>query len=269
MSNIDILRQQIADLNAERAVLINEMLEINTVSETNVQAGQMPLADELALRERLDILGTKKARLESAAIRAKETYADSKAAYEALLQSDDAQEIKDRTRRQRRVQIVLSLVVPLIFLAIGVPLFMHGRSIVSLSFTALGCAFILFAILMAAGASVMLFRPDQLSEKMESRKQDLHWIMLQDKKKYESCVSERDQLQSEINIELTDAGLAEAKGSIRAAKLLLDRTHGARPDSPELVERRSDLTKRLAECDERLTAAHKALEDHYVQSIGQ
>ena len=43
--------------------------------------------------------------------------------------------------------------------AAGVPLFMHGREITSLSFTALGIGLVVFALMLAAAALVMLFRP--------------------------------------------------------------------------------------------------------------
>ena len=55
-------------------------------------------------------------------------------------------------RRQRSVQVGLSIALPLVFVAAGVPLFMHGREITSLSFTALGIGLVVFALMLAAAA---------------------------------------------------------------------------------------------------------------------
>ena len=111
---------------------------------------------------------------------AKENCATSTAAYEALLETEDVHQVHERRRRQRSVQVGLSIALPLVFVAAGVPLFMHGREITSLSFTALGIGLVVFALMLAAAALVMLFRPDKATEAQEARKHDAQWVMLQD-----------------------------------------------------------------------------------------
>ena len=118
-------------------------------------------SDERALRDQIEALAVEEAKCDHAVDLAQDNFATSKAAYEALMESEDERSESERRRRQRSVQVGLSIVLPLVFVLAGVPLFAHGREIASLSFTALGVGLLVFAVMLALAALVMLFRPRQ------------------------------------------------------------------------------------------------------------
>ena len=72
------------------------------------------------------------------------------------------------------MQVGLSIALPLsCSCARALPLFIHGREITSLSFTALSIGLVVFAIMLALAAMVMLFRPNKEEDAKEARKQGL------------------------------------------------------------------------------------------------
>lgn len=212
-------------------------------------------AEERALRSRLDSFSSELAAAEHRTASAKENRVASTAAYEALLEAHDIQGHEGRSRRQRSAQIILSVALPVAFMLVGVLVFMRGRTISSLSFTALGSALILFSLVLAAGALVMLFRPSKTEEEQEARKQDLQWVMLQDKKKHESCLAEQEQLAADIAEHLEGAGLGAAAGSLDQARALLDEAREARQEESLLAQRRQALSVRRQALEESLAAA--------------
>lgn len=216
---------------------------------------QMSAAEEREVRDRIEALADEQTTAVHRTAAAKENHVASKAAYEALLETSDLQERETRSRRQRGVQIALSVALPVSFMVVGVLVFMHGRVISSLSFTALGMALVLFALFLAAGALVMLFRPSKTEEELAARKQDLQWVMLQDKKKYESCVAEQVQLEERIEAYLAGAGLSRAEGSLRRARVLLDEAREARSEESLLAQRRQALALRRSSLEAGLKAA--------------
>ena len=163
---IDSLTDQVASLHdEENALVVGRQSHDNGVSEL-VSLGA---SDERALRDQIDSLAVDEAKCEHAVDLARDNFATSKAAYEALLETADERAQRDRARRQRSVQVGLSIVLPLMFVSTGLPLFIHGREITSLSFTALGIGLVVFAIMLALAAMVMLFRPNKEEDEQEAR----------------------------------------------------------------------------------------------------
>lgn len=257
-SNLEKLDHEIADLSMQLDALREDERDLTT--EHRHRATDVPRvlvdlghAEERTLRDRLDTLAVEQAKYEHAVDLAEDNYATSKAAYEALLEADDTLAAEGRARRQRRVQLWLSILLPLMFVASGVPVFMHGREINSLSFTALGIGLVVFALLLACAALVMLFRPDRETEAFEARKQDAQWVMLQDRRKLESCREARAQQADRVRSQLDAEGLDDAAGSIRRARALLDEAKDVRADEglfsqhrKAIVSRRSALEANLA-----------------------
>lgn len=219
---------------------------------TDPALASLGAADERALRDRIDALAEEQAKCAHSVDLAKENCATSTASYEALLETDDVQEVREKRRRQRSVQVGLSIALPLVFMVSGVPLFIHGREITSLSFTALGIGLVVFALMLAAAALVMLFRPDKAAEAFEARKQDAQWVMLQDKKKLEACLATQEQLAARIRAQLDAAGLAAAQGSIRSARSLLDEAKDARAETGLFQQRQQALISRLSAVEDNL-----------------
>lgn len=213
--------------------------------------------DERALRDRIDALASEEAKCEHAVDLAQDNFATSKAAFEALVEAEDAEEVEGRARRQRSVQVALSILLPLVFMVAGVPLFIHGREIASLSFTALGVGLVVFAVVITLAALVMLFRPDKAADAKEARKQDAHWIMLQDKKKLEACLQSRAAFQERARNQLGAAGLGSALGSLRQSRALLDEAREARAEERLFQQRQQALVSRRTALEDSLDEAQR------------
>lgn len=212
-------------------------------------------SEERVLRDRLEVLSSDEAKCDHAVDLALDNCATSQAAYEVLLESDDVQAMEQKAQSQRRVQIGLSIALPLVFVLVGVPVFMHGREIASLSFTALGICLVVFSVMLAGAAMVMLFRKDKETEALDARKQDAQWVMLQDKKKLEACRENQRRLAGRIEEELNASGLAEAEGSLRRARALLDEAREARTEENLFMQRLQAIMSRRSSAEEKLAAA--------------
>lgn len=249
-SQRETLRRQRDELRENEAALAAEHRVREQISDPALVS--LGAADERALRDRIDALAEEQAKCAHSVDLAKENCATSTAAYEALLETDDAQEANEKRRSQRSVQVGLSIALPFVFVAAGVPLFMHGREINSLSFTALGIGLVVFALMLAAAALVMLFRPDKAAEALEARKQDAQWVMLQDKKKLETCLAAQQQLSARIRAQLDASGLAAAQGSLRSARSLLSEAKDARAEAGLFQQRQQALASRLSAVEDNL-----------------
>lgn len=245
------LRRQLDELREDEAAFAAE--HRLRKQEVDPSLASLSLSDERALRDRLDMLAEEQAKCSHSVDLAKENYAASLASYEALLEVDDVDDTYEKNRRQRQVQVVLSIALPLVFMASGVPLFIHGREITSLSFTALGIGLVVFALILAAASLVMLFRPDKAAEALDARQQDARWVMLQDKKKLEACLAAQQKLTSRLIEQLAAAGLASAHGSIRSARSLLDEAREQRAETGLLQQRQQALASRQSSVQDHLT----------------
>lgn len=244
---IEALRDEEDSLAAEHCLRTGELSSLVLLNAS----------EDRALRDQIESLAADEAKCEHAVDLAQDNFATSKAAYEALLEAEDERAAQERARRQRSVQVGLSIALPLVFVLAGVPLFVHGRDIKSLSFTALGVGLLVFAIMLALAALVMLFRPDKAADAKEARKQDAHWVMLQDKKKLEACIEGRDAFKERARLQLDRAGLAEARGSLRRSRTLLDEAKDARTEANLFQQRQQALASRRSALEERLSSARR------------
>lgn len=252
---MDDLEDKIASLRTEEETLRLE----HRLRERGDSAALVCLTttEDRALRDKIESLAVDEAKFEHAVDLAQDNFSTSKASYEVLLESEDATSVQGVMRRQRATQIVLSIALPLLFMLSGVPLFIHGREITSLSFTVGGIGLIVFAIMLALAAMVMLFRPDKKADAKEERLQDAQWVMLQDKKKLEACVESRESFRREARAQLDSAGLEEAQGSLRRARTLLDEAKDARAESNLYRQRQQALVSRRSSLEESLALAKR------------
>lgn len=240
---------EIARLEAER---IEYSAEKHRVIDSSPGLMSLDVAEERSLRDSLEEYADEQAKAQRGVDIAKENSASSTAAYEALLEMGDGSTSDSRITKDRTSRTVVSVLLPLAFIAFGIPLFIHGRVIRSLSFTALGIGLVVLACFMAAAALVVLLRPNKTAEAAEGKRSDAQWVMLQDKKKLDASLAVKSDLEDEITSFLEDAGLKGANGSIRQARALLDDAHDARM-------RVSALDQRLASLDMHLKSARDAI----------
>lgn len=213
------------------------------------------------MRDRIEALAVQEAKLTHAVDLANENFASSKAAYEALEEAGDAEAESMRAKRQQRVQVALSVALPVAFMMIGIPLFMHGRDIASLSFTALGFGLVAVAVILAFAALVLLFRPNKPTGVHEARLRDAHWVMLQDGKKLEACVAAREDFSAQIADELASMGLSAAGSSLRRARLLLDEAKDMRTETALYQQRRQAIVSGRTSCEQKLAAKRSRREE--------
>ncbi len=261
-SNLEKLDREIADADGKRADLRadeEDLVAARRFQTTDVPRNLVALrpSDERALRDRIDMLATEQAKREHAVDLAQDDYSTSKAAYETLVEADDLYAEENKARRQRRVQVWLSVVLPLVFVIAGIPVFMHGREINSLSFTALGVVLVVFSLMLAGAAMVMLFRPDKEAEALEARKQDAKWVMLQDGKKLDACREAQAHHADSVRRQLDENGLQDAQGSLRRARALLDEAKDARAEEGLFLQRRQALVSRRTALEESLAEARR------------
>ncbi len=206
---------------------------------------------ERMLRDTLDNYSDQQAHASHSVEVAKENQATSQAAYDALLELRDSDSTISSRKRQRVIQLVISTLLPLVFAFSGVPLFAHGREINSLSFTAVGIGLVLFAVLLAVGAFVLMFRPNKGDDLLEQRLQDAQWVMLQDKKKLEGSLAAQESLDEQVRTWLRAEGLGAA-GSPRAARSLLDEAKDARAERALAQQRIASFEMRIANASKTL-----------------
>lgn len=239
------------DLLEEEAVLVTEQ-RLHRDAANNAIADLNP-DSEAVIRGRIDSLVEEDSRRRHGVTLAEDNLMVSKANYEALLEADDLQERDRKSRKQRKTQIALSIILPFLFILAGVPVFLHGREISSLSFTALGLIFIVFALFLGGAALVMLFRPDKAEEERDQRKQDLQWVMLQDKKKLEAVEETLQAHERQARAYLDSVGLGAADGSLKQARSILDESKDARAESDLFVQRQQALLAQLSSVEEAIT----------------
>ena len=247
------LQAKIADLREQEDDLRRE--HRSAQKEHAVQLAGITATEERHLRDRIEVLAAENAKFEHAVDLARDNFATSKASYEALLEADDEQAIAQAARRQQYVQVALSIALPVAFMSAGLPLFMHGREITSLSFTALGFCLVLVAVILAAASLALLFKPNKKAEAADARVQDARWVMLQDKKKLETCCAEQEQHRVRVENELAEMGLSEAKDSLRHARTLLDEARDMRASNALYLQRRQALVSRRTALEETLDAS--------------
>lgn len=229
-------RAQLKRMDEQREILLDELANLKeqardrqraTASDDDANVFEPELLEltpvkERALREKMDDLSERQMRADHALQTAESDYAASVAAYDALteLQGDEAK-ATDRNN-QRTLKIVLSIALPIVFAVLGVPVFMQGRVIGSLSFSVLGAVLILFALVLAAAAVFLVARPERDEKTFDSRLQDTQWVMLQDQKKLDQAKAAKEAVDEQVARWLSANGFGQAGGSVRVARSILD-----------------------------------------------
>ncbi len=264
LSDIETLEAQIADYANQEEDMRREHRA--TLREHPAELSGISVTQENRLRDRIDALATEEAKREHAVDLARDNFATSKAAFEALREAGDADVDASRKRRQQSVQLFLSIVLPIVFMVAGVPLFIHGREVSSLSFTAMGFGLVAVAVIMAFAAIVLLIRPNKDDDPKRARLEDAQWVMLQDRKKLEGTLAEQKDLAARVEAELAEMGLAAAEGSVRRARALLDEAKEIRSASL-MYQQRKQATVSRRTSDEAALAGSVARRDELFDAV--
>lgn len=229
-------RAQLKRMDEQREILLDELAGLKEQARDQQRATapdgianafepellELTPVEERALREKMDDLSERQVRADHALQTAESDYAASVAAYDALTELQGNEAKATGRNNQRTLKIVLSIALPVVFAVLGVPVFMQGRVIGSLSFSVLGAVLILFALVLAAAAVFLVARPERDEKTLDSRLQDTQWVMLQDQKKLDQAKAGKEALDEQIARWLSGNGFSKAGGSIRVARSILD-----------------------------------------------
>lgn len=257
-------KSAVASLDAERDKLTMDIERLRATADEAAaelsdhersigrRLSRLTASDERALRDRLETLATRQSRQAHAVETARSNYTSSVAVYEALQETADEAADRRREHSKRRIQVAFCVVIPAVLFLLGVPLFIEGRDRGSLSYMAIGLLLSVFAGLMAVGGFAMLFRPDKEEGARKARFDDARWVMVQDKKKLEACEAEEEQLSARVAQALAEEGLAEAQGSVRQARAILDEAREVRQTMALCRQRQQAAASRRTEAERRL-----------------
>ena len=229
-------RAQLKRMNEQREILLDELADLKEQARDQQRATvpdgvanafepellELTLVEERALREKMDDLSERQVRADHALQTAESDYAASAAAYDALTELQGNEAKTTGRNNQRTLKIVLSITLPVVFAVLGVPVFMQGRVMGSLSFSVLGAVLILFALVLAAAAVFLVARPERDEKTFDSRLQDTQWVMLQDQKKLDQAKAAKEAVDEQVVRWLSGNGFGQAGGSIRVARSILD-----------------------------------------------
>lgn len=229
-------RAQLKRMDEQREILLDELADLKEQARDRQRATapdgvanafepellELTPVEERALREKMDDLSERQVRADHALQTAESDYAASVAAYDALTELQGNEAKATGRNNQRTLKIVLSIALPIAFAVLGVPVFMQGRVIGSLSFSVLGAVLILFALVLAAAAVFLVARPERDEKTFDSRLQDTQWVMLQDQKKLDQAKAAKDAVDEQVARWLSGNGFGQAGGSVRVARSILD-----------------------------------------------
>ena len=229
-------RAQLKRMDEQREILLDELADLKEQARDQQRATapvgvanafepellELTPVEERALREKMEDLSERQVRSDHALQTAESDYAASVAAYDALTELQGNEAKATGRNNQRTLKIVLSIALPVVFAVLGVPVFMQGRVIGSLSFSVLGAVLILFALVLAAAAVFLVARPERDEKTFDLRLRDTQWVMLQDQKKLDQAKAAKDAVDEQVVRWLSGNGFSQAGGSIRVARSILD-----------------------------------------------
>ena len=262
--SISTLKSEIADLSEQEDNLRREHRA--ALREHPAELTGIDSAEERRLRDRIDTLASEEAKREHSVDLARDNLATSKAAYEALQETQGKQSGPSRVKGNQYLQVILSIVLPLVFMVAGVPLFMHGREVSSLSYSTLGFGLVVAAVVMAFAAIVLIIRPNKEANPIEARLEDAHWVMLQDSKKLEGAQQSRSQFAVKVASELSGMGLASAEGSLRRARALLDEAKEIRGATQMYLQRKQAAVSRRTSEETALAEAEARRDELFAKA---
>lgn len=233
-------RTQLENLEAQRDERLTQLVDLQRsldAAQRDTEAQKRQLPEDTAqlrelnasqlhlLRDTVDDMQEKRTRLEQDLSVVQSEYANAKSRYDAMQEDDVFLKAMDRERRTRKMQGIMSIVVPLVSLAAGIPLTSYGLHMKSLTISAFGIALVVVALLMALAAAIALFRPRTSDDLVQQRRQDTQWMLAQNEKHLKACEKDLADFDSGAKSYLGHHGLGAAGSSLRRARTLLDTTH--------------------------------------------
>ena len=209
-------------------------------------------AEDAALRERIESLEGDCERARLNLERARERYEESLGDYDrgvvGRTRDDAFDEEAEKAHRRGLGQIVLFAAAAALFSVLGIVLAIAGGESGGVPMGIMFALALVFAGVAVASAVVGLVRgrrKDSDGEFLE----EYQWMVKKDKDRYDEAQSEWAQTQQSIELQLEGMGLRRAGGSLRAARLMLDRAEEARRRTADERRREAEVAERREEID--------------------
>lgn len=209
ISNIKRKDAEIIDSEAERLINLSQ-------------------EDEYRLLDSLQDLEERRIKLQHICDNARLEANKSQAEYEVIAENQDLQAEQRQAKRQRRILMILSLIIAFVMAGASVYLFSYGRPFVGLSYSILGILLLLGGLMIAAAGVVLNFKPTKTEEDLSDNLRKKEWVMQQDQKNLEACIQDVEQHERTINQFLDSHNLSKAKGSLRQAHRIINRVRDLR-----------------------------------------
>ncbi len=161
---------------------------------------------------------------------AKKNESASRLAYEALASDPDFTKERQGAARQRKVKLVLSVIVPLIMFALCAWFILRVMTKPNISLLAGSAAVFIGALFIFVAGFVTNFRPSRVEDEMADRLKKAEWVKRQDALMLEECQRELDSQQAKAETYLSAHHLSGAAGSIKRAYEVINQAQKANQD---------------------------------------
>ncbi len=200
--------------------------------------------EEAALRDELDALDEKKAKLEHSLDMARAAAARSQADFEVASETETREGAAGMRRRQRHVIIGVCAVLSICMLVAGIRI---ATQALGLSYTAIGVMLIAFALVIAAAGIALAVHPPQDERSTNDEVAKRRWVMEQDRKILAGCQHDLEEHESQVALFLSENGFPFAEGSTRRARRALDQLDSSRALLAASQQREKAATLQQAE----------------------
>lgn len=211
-----------------------------------------------AEKARIDALYEKQVRLEQDLLTAQHNLANDKQR-DAVLQQDDAfLKAAAHAQRTRKLQVVLSFMLPVIALLIGIPFLAYGQSVASMTITAFGVALIVAAVFMAIAAIIAVLKPGQSDDRTAQKRSDAQWIVQRGEQRVRECQKALDEFNEYARSILqqmgfkTDVSLAQAIEALDSASASIGAEDTAKSTLQQMHQRLTDMRSQAESLQQRI-----------------
>ncbi len=239
----EILRnnEEIASLTTEIELLDNLYQWQKSQSDNPTRI--LGCTQEQDLRDLVDSLAAEEAKHESLVDLAQEDFSASELAYKALLNKEERQPKENSQSSSFSNKII---VLPILFLLIGVSLFLFGVMNTQSLLTVGGLLLGLVAILLASFITISARKVrNSVASDIAHQKQNLYDSLMENKTKLEYHKEAREQFRSNISAQFDGIGLEDTGGSLSRARRLLDESRVERLKNTTYQQQREELSFRL------------------------
>ncbi len=192
------------------------------IDDEILMLSKLSQAEEYRLRDYLDDKEEQRAKQQHHLDNAARDALKSQTEYELLHESRDVSQERHRAKMQRRVKLIVSIIIPILMAVCGVCVLLYAQQNLRLSYLMAGIGMLMGAVMIAAVGIIMNLRPSKLEEHLDERLKKAEWIMKQDEKNLAKVKQEELHYQESLKNYLDAHHMRAAQGSLKRARSMLD-----------------------------------------------